>query len=162
MDRHHKYFKLSLKKSIDQWGAILGFLCAVHCMLTPLSMVLVQITGLGSLWTTQGEAALLGVALLFTIPSFWEAWHRDRQSLVLVSFLLALGIIIISHLLESSHHYDSLLVESTHSVDLSHHEEDHEHSMIGVIFASLGGLGLMFAHLLNIKEKREALVECCS
>ena len=144
MDRHHKHFKLSLKKGIDQWGAILGFVCAVHCMLTPLSMVLVQITGLGSLWTTEGEAALLAVALLFTIPSFWEAWHRDRRSLVLVSFLLAWGVIITSHLLESSHHYDSLLVESAHSVDLSHHEEDHEHSTISVIFASLGGLGLMF------------------
>ena len=110
-----------------------------------------------------GRGCFIGHSTLVHYSSFWEAWHRDRQSLVLVSFLLAWGIIIISHLLESSHHYDSLLVvESAHSVDLSHHEEDHEHSMISVIFASLGGLGLMFARLLNIKEKREALVECCS
>ena len=163
MDKHHERLKLSLGKNLDQWGAILGFICALHCILTPLSMVLVQVSGLGVLWTTEGELMLLVLAMLFTIPSFWEAWQRERSHWVLTIFLLAWGIIMTSHLMESSHHYESVFFDSIHSPISPHFVQDesgHEHSIMSVIFASLGGFGLMFAHLLNIKEKQIIKAEC--
>ena len=165
VDKNHERLKLSLGKNLDQWGAILGLICALHCIFTPLSMVLVQISGLGVLWTTGGELMLLVLAMSFTIPSLWEAWQRERSHWVLAIFLLAWGIIIASHLTESSHHYESVFIDSIDSHGSPHLVQDesgHEHSIMSVIFASLGGFGLMFAHLLNIKEKRIIKAECRS
>ena len=120
-------------------------------------MVLVQVTGFGVLWTTEGELMLLVLAMLFTIPSLWEAWHRDGSRWVTTMFLLAWGIIITSHLMESSHNYEIVFFDSMHSHSSPHFIDDgieHEHSIMSVIFSSLGGFCLMFAHLLSIKEKR--------
>ena len=69
---------------------------------------------------------------------------------------------MISHLMESSHHYENLFsgsINSTISPHFVQNKSGHEHSIMSVIFASLGGFGLMFAHLLNIKEKRIIKVE---
>ena len=153
--------ELRSKNDLDRWGAILGFICAIHCALTPLSMVLIPIFGLGALWTTQGEFILLSIAFLLTLPSAWGAWKRDQDLKVILGFVIAWALLTASFMFKEAHGLEDLAAHTTSSTGHSH-EHLHEHSTVSIVFAVLGGLGLMLAHLLNLKARRSAHSKCCS
>ena len=144
---------------LDQWGASLGFLCAIHCALTPLSMLFVPIFGLGTFWTLKGEIFLLSFAFIFMIPSFISAWRRGQSTLILSAFLASWILLGTAFYLKLQEPHDDPIG------DQHHHETAqlvHTHSTQSIILSVLGGLGLMSAHIMNLRRRKEAHQSCCA
>ena len=149
----------------DRWGAFIGVLCAVHCALTPISLILAPIFGIGLLWTDRGEFALLGLALLCTAPSMLSARKYQNGvkiiSLFVLSWVILIGAKSIEHLAHNERGAEktALVVQDA---ELQTENKRHEHDLLNLSLAVLGGLGLAAAHTLNLRARRELHKSCCS
>lgn len=96
----HSALSLSPKPStatlwVDQLGAGLSLVCAVHCMTTPLLLSLLPFVGLGFLADESVEILLLGTSLVLAVGSLCWGFHihHQRRTLLLLgaAFLFIVG-----------------------------------------------------------------------
>ena len=139
-DQHHHqeshHDEVSQKDRLDRLGAILGFLCAIHCAITPLSFLFVPIIGLGSLWSFKGEITLLLFALIFTLPSMFNAYKQkglipsngmsDGIKVVIV-FMLSWSFLGASTVLKSNEHAHNSAFEQKVAHPHQHRTVDSNH-----------------------------------
>lgn len=116
---------------LDRLGAVLGFLCAIHCLAVPL--FLGALPALGFLADHAFDLTLIGVA---AVVAFFSARsglksHGDRR--VAFGFLGAVVLLALGHLLG-------------------------EESLVGRIPSIIGGFALFALHLTNLRLSRRA---CC-
>jgi len=93
----HRLESAANRTLLDRIGAVLGFLCAIHCLAVPL--LLGALPALGFLADHTFDLALIGVAAvvaLFSARSGLKA-HGDRR--VAVGLVLAVGLLALGHLL---------------------------------------------------------------
>lgn len=116
---------------LDRVGAVLGFLCAIHCLAVPL--FLGALPALGFLADHAFDLTLIGVA---AIVAFFSARsglrsHGDRR--VALGFLGAVVLLALGHILG-------------------------EDDLAGRIPSVIGGFTLFGLHLVNLRLSRRA---CC-
>lgn len=116
---------------LDRLGAVLGFLCAIHCLAVPL--FLGALPALGFLADHAFDLTLIGVAAIVALFSARSGLktHGDRR--VAFGFLGAVVLLALGHLLG-------------------------EESLVGRIPSIIGGFCLFGLHLLNLRLSRRA---CC-
>lgn len=156
---------LGAEDRLDRWGALLGIMCAVHCALTPFSVLLMPIFGLGVMWTSKGEIALLILALLFTVPSLKSAKARRKGKRIIAFFILSWSLLVAATLLKHAEHSVSMSEKHLSETAVHHDDESalvHHHEPLSITLAVLGGLGLATAHLFHLRERRKAHKSCCS
>jgi len=124
-----------LKRTADQTGIIASALCAAHCA---VGAFLVGLVGTGHLvFSERLEQAFAGVAVVIAAGALVQGYltHRSRLPLALG----AVGILLISasRLLE----FDVAWAESTLSIS--------------------GALTLVSAHVVNLRARRQAHLDCC-
>lgn len=79
---------------IDQVGAGLSLVCAVHCMATPLLLSLLPFVGLGFLANEVVENLLLGTSLVLAVGSLCWGFHIHHQRRTLLLLGAALLFIV--------------------------------------------------------------------
>lgn len=154
---------------VDRFGAVLGTLCAVHCAMTPIAITLLPLTGLGALWTSQGELCLLGLASLLSAPSIWSTVRLMKRSVThtqdLKLSLWIFGLSWIFLILSLGLHHDLFghEVAHQHGAHLHHaasHLEHNAHSGLSIILSTMGGIGLAIAHYTSLKARRNEALRC--
>ena len=131
MSELHTHSMITIRKMLDYIGATLGVICAVHCMITPVAiMVLPSLgLGLGVLWTEEGEEALLIGLLCFACLSGVISVWRSQAWRILIGFLISLMLLFTAHLI------------------------GHE-SMWSLPISLTGGFGLISCHLWSIRQQQ--------
>ncbi|MGE3724079.1 MAG: MerC domain-containing protein [Candidatus Sericytochromatia bacterium] len=117
-------------KHVDQLGASLSLVCALHCALQPVLLVALPLVGLGFLMNELLETLFLGFSLTLAAWSFFSGYAHHRRSAVFGFWGVAASLIALSRMpwLES-----------------------HE-----MILAVSGALSLVLGHLLNQYLHRQA------
>lgn len=129
-----------VRRWVDYLGAAIGLLCAVHCALTPLALILSPIAGIGLLWSEAGEELMLWSLVGLALVSGGTAALRSRKLSVAVAFGLSLSLLLLSH-------------------ELAEHSSGHG---LGwpLVSSVLGGVGVTLCHLWSLKLRRARA--CCS
>ena len=133
----HSHSDSRLRKILDYSGASLGFICTIHCLITPLAIGALPIAGLSVLWTEEGESALLLGLLFFAVLSGGIAVWRTRAWKIAGGFVLSLTFLFSAHLM------------------IDHHRDQSIHLALSL----LGGLGLISCHLWSLRRQRDRA--CC-
>jgi hypothetical protein len=116
------------QKIIDYLGSVLGLLCAIHCMLTPALIALINMTQLAFFWSEEGEHLLfISIVILATTSAILSVW-KTRSYALFITFMISLAMMYFGHELQ-----------------------DHENSSLGLVISVFGGLGLTFSHLRNLR-----------
>ena len=153
----------SAEDRLDRWGATMGFLCAIHCIVTPFSLLFAPLFGIGALWTIEGEITILVLALICTLPSLSNAKKRNNSRYIISIFMLSWAILCGSFALKYVNLDDYLQPNHSHSSEHQvSHSSEHSHSPFSIALAVLGGIGLTTAHLVNLRQRRKAHQSCCS
>jgi hypothetical protein len=118
---------------LDRLGAVLGFLCAVHCLAVPLLLGAMPAIGLGFLADHAFDLTIIGLA---SVVAFFAARsglraHGDKR--VALGFLAAVSLLIAGHLLG-------------------------EDGLAGRAPSVVGGFALFGLHLVNLRLSKRA---CC-
>jgi hypothetical protein len=139
------------RRALDYAGAALGLLCAVHCALTPLAVVLAPIAGLGVLWREEGEEALLwGLAALALVSALVAVW-RSREWRVALSFAGALAVMFVGH--------EVLGHEVLAHEGLAQGGAEGGGAVVALGLSIAGGVGVMLTHLWSLRLQRAR--RCC-
>lgn len=117
----------SLHKTIDKVGSWASAICAVHCIGTPLLLILLPFSGIAWLADENYERIFIFISCSLATASICWGVFKHRNPTVL--FLLSMGILTIV----VAHHY---------------HET---HNYLGSGLMCLGGVILCGCHWLNIK-----------
>lgn len=119
-------------RGLDLVGVVLSSACLIHCTVLPLVLALLPVCGahfqLDHRWHVIITALIVPVALLALVSGWWR--HRKHKVLVLggISLLMILGAPFLHEL-------------------VGHVLEE--------VVATLGGLVLISAHLINHKTLRQ-------
>lgn len=116
---------------LDRLGAVLGFLCAIHCLAVPL--FLGALPALGFLADHAFDLTLIGVAAVVAFFSARSGLKSHGDKRVALGFLGAVVLLALGHLLG-------------------------EESLLGRIPSIIGGFALFALHLANLRLSRRA---CC-
>ncbi len=122
--------------ALDKAAIGVSLLCVVHCLSIPFILALGPALNLW-FWGSEGfHAALLAVVLPLSLVAFWRGYRTHRNARLWTPGLMGLGIVTVTAILE--------------------------HFLIGpgtaAVMTSGGGLFLIAAHLMNLKDQRA----CCS
>jgi len=122
----------ALRTLIDRFGALWSLLCAVHCAVLPLVLVLAPSLALGMWWDEQVERiAVVAVSLVVSLSlGLGFARHRGWTAIVLMVPGLALM-------------WSALLVPQVHLSVPAH-----------ATAMALGGVLVGLAHLANLRLNR--------
>jgi hypothetical protein len=89
-----------------KWSMIFSGLCAVHCLLTPVFIVALSVTG-GKLMISQyAEYLLFSAGLFFAIITMFNSFKIHRQLHILFITFSGFALIVAAHC------FDSLLTET--------------------------------------------------
>lgn len=118
-----------LLRWLDSLGAMGAFLCALHCALLPLALVLLPAAGLGVFNSQRFEEVFSVSATLLAVGSLWHGYrsHRGYHAWALV--VPGLALIWLGLLYTPLHH--SVL----------------PHALV----MTLGGTLISLAHLVNLR-----------
>lgn len=122
----------SLSRWVDSLGSVGAVLCAVHCALLPVALVLLPMLSFGILASPAFETGFVLFATALAIASLWHGYghHRAYHAfLVLIPGLAAL--------------WGGILVPALHHSPVAH----------GVAM-SVGGVLVGAAHLVNMRLSR--------
>ncbi len=123
-------------KKAGVWASLI---CAVHCTILPLLMILIPTTGVYLFINETFEFVLLGISLLFNITNvcFGYRQHKSNKAVAVLAF--GIFSFVVGRLMHS-------------------HSEDHKiHFDIFNILMISGGLLMALSSLINDK-----LCSCCS
>lgn len=129
----------SLLRWLDSLGAMGAFLCALHCALLPLALVLLPAAGLGVFNSQAFEEVFSVSATLLAVGSLWHGYrsHRGYHAWALVAPGLALIWL-------------GLLYAPLHHSVLPH-----------ALVMTLGGTLISLAHLVNLRLSSRAHHGAC-
>ena len=136
---HHHEPEAQVRRWVDYLGAGVGLLCALHCALTPLALILSPIAGVGLLWSETGEGLMLWSLVGLALVSGGAAAMKSKRLSVAVGFALSISLVLVSHELAEHKHGDAIGWPLAISV--------------------LGGIGVMLCHLWSLKIQRTRA--CC-
>lgn len=85
-------------KHVDQLGASLSLVCALHCALQPLLLVALPLVGLGFLMNELLETIFLGFSLTLAAWSFFSGYAHHRRSAVFAFWGVAATLIALSRM----------------------------------------------------------------
>ena len=119
----------SLHRWVDSLGSVGAVICAVHCALLPVALVLLPMVGLGILASPSFEIGFVIFATALAIASLWNGYLRHRgyhAMAVLLPGLIALwaGVFI---------------------------PQIHETLLLHALMMSAGGMLVGAAHLVNLR-----------
>jgi len=121
-----------LARWIDSLGMSGAALCAIHCALLPLALVLLPVLGLGVLASPGFEKGFVFFATALATASLWHGYRHHRAY---HAFLwLVPGLLLL---------WSGIFVPALHESALAH-----------AITMSLGGSLVALAHLANMRLSR--------
>lgn len=129
-----------LARWADSLGAAGAFLCALHCALLPLALVLLPAAGLGVLASEGFEAGFTVAATLLAVASLWQGFRRHRGYHAWALVLPGLALV-----------WAGLLIEPLHASVLPH-----------ALVMTVGGALIASAHLVNLKLSFGEGSACCA
>ena len=113
----------------DRFGAVLGFLCAIHCVAVPLLMGVLPSLGLEFLADPLVDGIIVSIAALFAIGAGFFGYRNHGDRRVLIGFGAALMLLVIAQLCG-------------------------EDAIIGRVISITGGLTLAVTHIANTRLGR--------
>ena len=124
---------------LDRLGAGLGIACAIHCLAMPLLVGVLPLLGLAFVAEERFEWAVVGTVSILALASALWGYQKHRALRVIMSFVGALGILVLGLWLESSTDW-------------------------GRVVVVLGGIGVAGAHLLSARLCRRCEDDdvCCT
>ena len=121
-----------LARWIDSLGMSGAALCAIHCALLPVALVLLPVLGLGW-WNSPGfEFGFVFFATLLASASLWHGYRHHRAYHAFLWLVPGLALL-----------WAGILVEALHHPVVAH-----------AITMSLGGSLVALAHLANMRLSR--------
>lgn len=93
---------------LDSLGFFTSLLCAVHCILTPLLIIILPLIGNSFLTSEAFESLIIGMSILLVFSSLIKSYiqnHKKRFPLILAflgAILLASTYLVDTHFLEVS------------------------------------------------------------
>ena len=117
-------------KKVGLWASVI---CAIHCTVLPLLMVVIPTTGVYLFINETFEYGLLGLSFLFNIANLCFGYKQHRSNKAVAVLAVGLFIFFIGRLM---HHH-------------SHHNEFHFD--LFNIFMVAGGLLMALSSLINDK-----------
>ena len=119
----------TLHRWVDSLGSVGAMLCAVHCALLPVALVLLPVLGSGFLASAGFERGFVAFATLLATASLWHGYRGHRAYHAFA--LLVPGLIAL---------WSGILVPALHESRLSH-----------AVAMSIGGSLVAAAHLVNLR-----------
>jgi hypothetical protein len=117
---------------VDSLGTAGAALCAIHCALLPIALVLLPVLGLGFLSSPTFEIGFILFATILAIASLWHGFTHHRAY---HAFLWLLpGLVLL---------WSGIFVPALHENAVTH-----------AITMSLGGSLVALAHLANMRLSR--------
>jgi hypothetical protein len=121
-----------LARWVDSLGTAGAALCAIHCALLPIALVLLPVLGLGFLSSATFEICFVLFATTLAISSLWHGYTHHRAY---HAFLwLVPGLVLL---------WSGISVPALHENAVAH-----------AITMSLGGSLVALAHLANMRLSR--------
>jgi hypothetical protein len=121
-----------LARWVDSLGMSGAALCAIHCALLPVALVLLPVLGLG-FWSSPGFE--IGFVMFATTLAIASLWHGYRHHRAYHAFLwLVPGLVLL---------WCGVFVPALHEPAVAH-----------AITMSLGGSLVALAHLANMRLSR--------
>ena len=118
---------------LDRTGGTLSFLCAIHCVLTPLVLAVIPLGVFGFLAAPAFESVIFITAAAIAAGSACWGWYRHRNSKVVLLFAVSLTVFAGVRLFFDHDH------AQTHG-----HLPVHESILLGV-----GGILMAVSHWVN-------------
>jgi len=137
---HHHEPEAQVRRWVDYLGAGVGLLCAVHCALAPMALILSPIAGVGLLWSEAAEGVMLWSLIVLALVSGGAAAIKSKRLTVVLGFAISISLVLVSHELAEHDHGDAIGWPLASSI--------------------LGGLGVMLCHLWSLKLQRARA--CCA
>jgi len=124
---------------LDRLGAGLGIACAIHCLAMPLLVGVLPLLGLAFVAEERFEWAVVSTVSILALASALWGYQKHRALRVVMSFVGALGVLVLGLWLDAS-------------TDWGH------------LFVVLGGVGVAGAHLLSARlcQRCEDDDVCCT
>ena len=117
-------------KKVGVWASIM---CAIHCTILPLVMILLPTAGVYLFINETLEFILLGISLLFNITNVCFGYRQHKSNKAVAVFALGLFVFVVGRLMHN-------------------HSEDHKiHFDLFNIFMIAGGLMIAASSLINDK-----------
>ncbi len=142
----------------DRVGAIVGFLCAIHCALVPLLLGVLPALGLGFLAGVELELTLLAVAGVVAAVAVVHALRRGHARGIVAGLVTGFALLVGGVLVEDQHR--AHMVPHTHeavlSADDGHGHAPGEHSLLSTLLSVAGGVLLGVSHVRNSRGHRAA------
>jgi hypothetical protein len=141
-------------QSLDKVGIFLSALCVIHCLATPLLILISPWLGsyFDSKWSHLGIFIFIVPVAYFTFYRFYRN-HKNKKPMIFGS----IGILFLGIALLSPGHEWAINHSEIHS-----HNEDH-FNYIDTIINIVGSIILMVGHWMNIKIHRDTKTasDCC-
>lgn len=149
MSTSHFAGKCSHMNWLDQLGIGVALICAVHCLLTPLLVVLLPLIA-STFWVDENfHFWMLALIVPLTAFSFFIGCRKHHDILLVLLAILGIGLLFCGVFFSCSscqggHHLPSF-------ADL----KDFPHGFESV-FTTLGGILLVLAHIRNYRLCRQS------
>ncbi len=117
-----------VSRSLDRFGALASFLCAVHCALLPLVFGVLPALGLAFLADHAYERAFVSFAIVLASVSLAYGWRKHRSFRAFWLLLPGIGLLVAGMLMANNH------ADPTHAVAVS-----------------IGGTLVALSHLMNLR-----------
>ncbi len=130
-------------RAADRVGALVGFLCALHCALLPFLLGVLPALGLGFLAGVELELTLLAVAGVVAAVAVVHALRRHRRRGVVAGLVAGFACLTAGVLVEDQHQ-----AHGTPAAEGSHAHPG-EHSLLSTLLSIAGGLLLAVSHVRN-------------
>ena len=122
----------TIARWVDQLGSAGAVLCAIHCALLPVALVLLPMLSLGVLASPGFEIGFVSFATLLASASLWHGYTHHRAYHAFLWLLPGLSLL-----------WSGILVPALHHPLLAH-----------ALTMSLGGALVSIAHLQNMRLSR--------
>jgi hypothetical protein len=117
-------------KKVGVWASVI---CAIHCTILPLLMILLPTAGVYLFINETFEFVLLGISLLFNITNVCFGYRQHKSNKAVAVLSLGLFVFVIGRLMHN-------------------HSEDHKiHFDLFNIFMIVGGLLMALSSWINDK-----------
>lgn len=86
------------RNNIDNIGTCLSIFCAIHCLATPLLIIILPLVGLGILVSEPMELIIIGSIIVFACSSLIWGYKYHKKLYALLLLLTGIVVLVISHL----------------------------------------------------------------
>lgn len=140
---------------IDSVGFLLSLICAIHCMVFPILLVILPLLGLNFLLNATAEKAfVLGSVVLAGFSLFWGfRYHHNKKALFVYGFgaiLLLCATFFMGH----GHSHAGEQVGISQNANFTHHvgaelQDRPQGKPLSLFLLVLGGVSIAISHLMN-------------